>query len=239
MKQVFTLLLLFALSVASAQAVMNRNEVDCNGQQMAIHQILGSGKALIISSQGLDCSICVSKASGWGNWASANKGSVAVWGAMTYTYSNNTPSCGSLNSWMSTHGWNDIFTFVDSAEYYFQSGTPRYLVYDPADSSLIYQGGNENQARNFALGASQINLGQAQFKLEDLDFFINRGQLNFRNVPPGRTLIEIYNLAGKKEKSFQLSESHKVLNISDLPKGIYLVRMSGIKSALTRKIVIS
>lgn len=231
----FTVLVAFSLNAQ----VMNRNEISCTGQMASIHNVLGSGKALIITSQGLDCSICASKASGWGSWASSNKAQVSIWGAMTYTYNSNTPSCSSIANWISNHGWNDIFTFIDSSEYYFEAGTPRYLVYDPADSSLIYSGGNENQARTVALNASQINLSSQQFQLNDVDFVQLRGALNFRNVPIGNTRVEVYNLTGKKEKSFILNSNHKVLSISDLPKGIYLVRMSNTNSALTRKIVIS
>lgn len=238
MKVIYSLLFALSFGILSAQ-VMDRLEEDCNGVQRSIHTQLASGKSLIVTSQGFDCSICVSKASSWGNWASSNQAQVEVWGAMTLTYSNAIPTCSNLNNWVNTHNWANIFTFIDSNEYYFQSGTPRYLVYDPADSSLVYQGGNENQARSQALALSQINLGQAQFQLQDLQFFLRDGALNFRNVPPGKTRVDLYNLTGKKEKSFLLRPDNKVLNINDLPKGIYLMRLSDVKSAVTRKIVIS
>lgn len=235
----FYLIIFCLLGLYSSAQISDRSEQNCSGQQQTLHAVLGSGKALIISSQGIDCSICASKAPGWGNWAKLNKTQVAVWGAMTYTYSSNIPSCNSISNWVANYGWTDVFTFIDSAEYYFQSGTPRYLVYDPKDSTLIYSGASESQARSTALAASQVNLTNQKFGLEDLDYIQSRGQLNFRNVPEGNTRIEVYNLAGKKEKSFQLRKDHKVFNISDLPKGIYLLRMSNANSAFTRKIVIT
>jgi len=63
--------------------------------------------------------------------------------------------------------------------------------------------------------------------------------LEFRNVPAGNTMVEIYNLAGKKERVFTVRKDHTEFILSDLPKGIYLMRMSNEASAVTRKIVIS
>lgn len=238
MKKFYTLLFSSLFIAASAQ-VSDRVETDCQSNSESIYNVLGSGKALIVASKGLDCSICVSRAGGWGNWATNNKSQVEVWGAMTYTYSNNIPTCGSMNAWVSTHGWSDIFTFADSNEYYFSAGTPRYLVYDPSDSTLIYQGGSHSQARTLALNASMVNLNVAQNELEKLSIYQSRDILNFEGIPAGKTDLEIYNLAGKREKTFELSADNNVLNISDLPKGIYLIRLSNSSSALTRKIVIS
>ena len=229
-------ILVFSLSL-SAQ-VSNYAVRDCMGNSNSIYQALGTGKALIVTSNGFDCSICVSKAGSWGNWATANKASVNVWGAMTLTYSNAIPTCSQALNWVNSHGWSDIYTFIDSSEYFFEAGTPRYLVYSPVDSSLIYTGGSESQARNAASNAA-ASVTIKENSLETMQYFYQNGLLSFRKVPAGNTLVEIYNLAGKKERTFTLRKDRRDYPLSDLPKGIYLMRMTNEQSAITRKIVVS
>ena len=219
---------------------MNRTVEDCNNNGNSIYDVLASGKALIVASKGFDCSICVNRAPAWGAWATNNQQQVAVWGAMTNTYSSSIPSCNMLNNWVSTHGWSDIYTFIDSSQYFFATGTPRYLVYSPVDSSLIYQGSNDAQARNLALNASQTGLSLRQNRsLEGINFFINKGSLHFSGVPAENILVEIYNLTGQKEKVQKVSKDNAVLPLNDLAKGIYLMRLSSKGQAITRKIVLS
>lgn len=236
-----TLTLVFSISLFFLQAqVMDRSVQDCNSNANSIYNVLGSGKALIVASKGFDCSICVSRAPAWGTWASSNAQAVEVWGAMTNTYSANIPSCSALNNWVNTHGWSAIYTFIDSSQYFFASGTPRYLVYSPVDSSLIYQGSNDAQARTLALNASQTVLSLRQNKsLEGINFFINKGTLHFSGVPSENILVEIYNLTGQKEKVRTVSKDNAVLPLNDLAKGIYLMRLSSKGQAITRKIVLS
>ncbi len=237
MKQIY--LFLFAIASLSLNAqVADRMVEDCNTNQSSIYQVLASGKPLIVASKGFDCSICVNQAPGWGTWASNNP-QVQVWGAMTNTYSSNIPTCNQVSSWVSSYNWSNIYTFIDSSEYFFEFGTPRYLVYDPADSSLAYVGGSASTARSTALGLVTNNVSLKENTFEDIQFYYKNGTLNFMKVPEGNTLIEIYNLTGKKERVFTLRRDHKSFPLSDLPKGIYLMRLSNSKSATTRKIVIS
>jgi hypothetical protein len=213
---------------------------DCSNNTNAIYTELATGKSLIVASEGFDCSICRSKASAWGSWATNNTQQVSVWGAMTNTYSSNTPNCTMLGNWVSSYNWSDIYTFIDSSQYFFAFGTPRYTVYSPLDSSLIYQGSNEGQARTLALNASQSNLSLRQNRsLEGINFYINKGTLHFSAVPSENILVEIYNLTGQKEKVQKVSKDNAVLPLNDLEKGIYLMRLSSKGQAITRKIVLS
>jgi hypothetical protein len=238
MKKFLTVLLSLSLLILQGQ-VMDRTVEDCNNNSNSIFNILASGKALIIASKGFDCSICVNRAPGWGTWATANKQQVEVWGAMTNTYSSAIPSCNMVNTWISTHGWADIYTFIDSSQYFFATGTPRYLVYSPVDSSLIYQGGSDSQARTLASNASQTGLSLSHNSiLESISFFINKRSVHFSSMPAENVLVEIYNLTGQKEKRENLSKDNAVLPLNDLAKGIYLMRLSSKGQAITRKIVL-
>lgn len=238
MKHFYVLLLSLSVLSLSAQ-VMDHNVEDCNSNQNSIHQALANGKPLIVLSKGFDCGICISRAPGWGNWASANT-QVQVWGAMTNTYNNSIPSCTQVNNWVSNYGWSDIYTFVDSSKHFFEFGTPRYIVYDPSDSSEAYVGGSQSQARSTALSlVSNNNISIEENELDELQVFYNNGTLYFNNIPEGNTRVELYNLAGKKERVFTLRLDQSELPVRDLPKGIYLMRLSNNRSAVTRKIVLS
>lgn len=234
----YYLIFSFFLYLGSQAQVADYTVTSCQGSQQSIHQVLGTGKALIVASEGFDCSICASKAPGWGSWATANSSKVAVWGAMTLTYSNNIPTCAQLSNWVSNYNWSAIYTFIDSNEYFFEAGTPRFMVYSPVDSSLVYTGASESQARAAALSASNA-VSLQENTLENLQFYYANGVLQFKKVPSGNTMVEIYNLTGKKERVFTLRKDRKEYVLSDLPKGIYLMRLSNQSSAITRKIVIS
>jgi hypothetical protein len=236
MKHLYLFIFICSFFTLPAQ-VADYSVTDCSGNSQSIYQVLGTGKALIVASKGFDCSICVSRAGGWGTWAGSNP-NVQVWGAMTLTYSSSTPTCSQLNNWVNNHSWSSIYTFIDSNEFFFSAGTPRYIVYSPVDSTIIYTGGSESQARSAALNASN-SISLPENSLESLQFYYANGSLHFRKVPSGNTLVEIYNLTGKKERVLTLRKDRKDFSISDLPKGIYLMRLSNQSAAVTRKIVIS
>ncbi|MGB0978688.1 MAG: T9SS type A sorting domain-containing protein [Croceimicrobium sp.] len=236
MKKLYPLLLAFVGFGLNAQ-VANHMVEDCNNNQNSIYQVLSTGTPLIVASKGFDCSICVSRAPGWGNWASNNP-QVAVWGAMTNTYNSNIPPCSQLATWVSNHGWSDIYSFIDSSKHFFEFGTPRYIVYDPSDSTIAYEGGNQSTARSTALGLVSNNISLKENALESLYFYYQDGNLNFENVPEGNTALELYNLAGKKERSLNLGDGRKSFMMSGLPSGIYLMRLQNSSAVISRKIVL-
>lgn len=243
MKKLYSALFILAFSLLGlvhAQPVADFTAIDCQSNSKSLHQVLGTGKAVIVASKGFDCGICRGRAAGWGSWASQNKASVEVWGAMTNTYSNNIPSCNSLNTWVSDYAWQDVFSFIDSNEYFFESGTPRYLVFSPADSTRIYLGGSESAARNAALGASL--LGQREFErspLQRIHFYYSAQRLYFESVPREAVKVQLFNLAGSKERLFRLEGQDRSFDLSGLPRGIYLLRFESQSGMISRKLVIS
>lgn len=155
----FIFLLLFSLTLVS-QEPLDKTIYDCNSNSKTIQNTLGTGKALIIAHEGVDCSICQSKAPALQTWANNNQVKVEVWAAMTYKYDPNTFSnaCQATNNWVSTYNWTDIFAFPDSNRAWVQNATPTYYVYSPADSSIIYQGTSESTAQSTAISASTVGL---------------------------------------------------------------------------------
>ncbi|WP_417611442.1 T9SS type A sorting domain-containing protein [Owenweeksia hongkongensis] len=225
MKKIYTLFISIITFAASAQ-VMDVSVADCNNNASSIHAVLGTGKVLVVASDGLDCSICKSKAPGLQSWAAQNKTKIQVWGAMTFTYSNSTPTCTGVDSWVNSYGWTDIYTFVDANRHWFMSGTPRYTVYSALDSSLAYQGFDENAALNTALqiaGNTTVGIDEVSQK----DFYVSQspGAVRLHNLPKGANTIQLVNLTGQVVKSINnVSEDGSyTLLTSNMNAGIYLV----------------
>ena len=151
MRKTYILILTFiSISLVQAQVVQDQSYTDCSGVTRSIYGVLSQGRPLVIASNGLDCSICMSHAPAWETFANQNS-QIEVWGAMTFTYSSSTPNCQQVSNWNANYGWNTIWTFIDSSRTWLKVGTPRYYVIDPSDSTVVYEGGNANQARSVAI----------------------------------------------------------------------------------------
>ncbi|RLD50038.1 MAG: hypothetical protein DRI94_09720 [Bacteroidetes bacterium] len=64
------------------------------------------------------------------------------------------------------------------------------------------------------------------------DFFIDFTSFNFKNIQS-----ELYNSEGKRIKSFTLKEANSLINISDIPSGIYFLKIRTNNNLFIRKIV--
>lgn len=225
MKRLYTLLFSFLVLSISAQ-VMDVQVKDCGNMPSSIHTVLATGKVLLVASEGLDCSICKNKAPGLQAWAAQNSSKIQVWGAMTYTYSNNVPSCAAVSNWVSSYGWNDVFAFIDTNKFWFQSGTPRFTVYDPADSTIAYQGFDENAAKSKALELSSGNTVGIKENTQS-EFYVSQSpnSVALHNLPKGFIDIQLTSLTGKVVRNLKYNVDSDIaqLGTSDLNAGVYLV----------------
>lgn len=216
------------LHSAKAQIPLNFTATDCNGNSKNIHQVLGTtGKAIIIMSKGTDCSICQSSAPGWQSWAAQNTNDVEVWGAITYRYSimNFNPPCTATLNWKSNYNWNDIFTFPDLNRDFVEIAMPRYYVYSPKDSTIVYSGPNSNTARNMALQESIVGIRENGL-LSDLNYFCNASNLWIKQIPESINQIELYDIKGHQIGKFNSIGEQQQINFSGLKGGIYLIAFS-------------
>lgn len=225
MKKLYTLLFSFFVLSVSAQ-VANVSVSDCYNNMTSIYGVLATGKVLVVASDGLDCSICKSKAPALQNWAAQNKTKIQVWGAMTYTYSNNNATCSGINAWVGNYGWSDIFAFADVNRHWFMSGTPRYTVYSPLDSTLAYQGFDESLALSTALQiAGNTTVGLSEISQKPFYVSQSSGAVQLHNLPKGMNEIKVISLTGRVVKSTTITnmDGNSVINSSDLNAGVYLV----------------
>ncbi len=206
--------------------VPNRTVTDCSNNSRDIHSVLASGNVLLVASKGFDCSICKSKASSLQSWAAQNKNAVEVWGAMTFTYSGNTPACSDVSAWVSAYGWNDIFSFIDASKYWYKSGTPRYIVYNPADSTIAYEGANDVLAQNTALGLA-TSIGDKEVAKREFSISAGSGFVTLSNLPHSTTRVQVISLIGQVMKTATISAPGDVEQVSleNYTPGIYLVNI--------------
>jgi hypothetical protein len=210
-------------TIATAQPPANATVYDCNSNSKNIYQTLGTGKSIIIASKGFDCSICMNSAPTVQSWAAQNKTKVEVWGAMTYTYRTTLPDCSNIASWKNTYNWNDVFMFIDSAEAWFQNGTPKYITYSAIDSSILYQGSNFTTARNFALGSSTVGIPTIQ-GIEQSNIYSYDGILYLSNLPESVQQLSIYDLTGKLISSSPIINTTSQFGLSQR-KSVLIIRL--------------
>lgn len=220
MKHAILLIIILGISGLSAQTY-----TDCNNQTESKAQWINAGTPLLVASKAFDCSICVSRAPSMGNWA-ANNQNVRVWGAMTYTYDpGGTPSCSEVANWVSNHGWQGVFTFVDANRDFFQSGTPRYYVYEPISGMEVYNGFNFNQAAQVAL--SYVNTVSIDEE-EQASWSVSRTRngLLIHNLRTNAD-YRILDITGKVVQSGSLSGGGQgeKLTIDQLHSGLYLLQI--------------
>lgn len=243
MKQlILTLFTVLAIG-AFGQKIADATYTDCNGNTEGVYATLVSGKVLVIASKGFDCGICKSHAVNYENFISQNSATIAGWGAMVNLYSQSTPTCANMTSWRNAYGWNNIFSFLDLNDDYFMSGTPRYYVVNPADSTIVYSGGNFNTMQQTALQyASSISI-EEQGYFFDLKVFKQNESIAVQtslNLEEN-TKIELYNIAGQIEKVWNKIEQGQSGYQLDLNKtlnsGVYLLRISSNGQVVTKKLV--
>ncbi len=224
MKKLY-LALLFGASVALSAQVADKSVTDCNSTTKSIYTALATGKPLVVASKGFDCSICQGAASPLQNWASQNPG-VQVWGAMTFNYSGNTPTCSNVSSWVGQYNWNNIFTFIDDTRHWYKFGTPRYYVYDPSDSTIAYEGANQSTALSTAEGLA-ATVGQPEVTQKPFSVSASNGSVSLFNLPQGYTTVQVVSLTGNVVKTVNFSSPGDVEKVAleNFSVGIYLVNV--------------
>ncbi|MEQ8909665.1 MAG: T9SS type A sorting domain-containing protein [Vicingaceae bacterium] len=224
MKQLaFIFSILFSI-VLQAQP-LDTTVTDCNNNSKSIQAVLSTGKAILIAHKGVDCSICVAAAPALQTFAAQNSAKVEVWGAMTYKYSPNVFSnpCDTTTNWKINYGWTDIFTFPDNNRAWFSSGTPRYYVYSPRDSSIVYSGSNQTQASNRAIAESTVGLN-INNRPDPVEIYGFDGSIYLRNLPKNVNAVRLIDLQGRVlEEVRGINQGN--LSIKELKNGIYIIQL--------------
>jgi len=239
-KSLLVLSVIFGLAL-QAQVIPNASYTDCNNNTHDIYSEIATGKVLVIALDGLDCAICKSHAANYQSFINQNT-NIAGWGAMIWLYASGTPNCTDVGSWVNTYGWTDIFTFIDSNEFWLKSSAPRYVVVNPADSNVVYDGGNFSMMKQVAAQyASTVGISENSLTNNFTVFQkeLEIGVISSVQLKDGATAT-LYNLIGQEELSWSEieSESNFTLPVNKvLTDGIYLLRIKSGAEVVTKKII--
>ncbi|MCD2259915.1 endonuclease [Psychroserpens luteolus] len=85
----------------------------------------------------------------------------------------------------------------------------------------------------------QNSLSVEEFETVDvIKMYPNPANGNEVNIDSNQDLaVEVYDILGKKVKIGQITSNQKKLNISELSKGVYLVKLNSSKGSITKKLI--
>ena len=215
------------LTSALAAQVNNYVETDCVGQSQTLWDAIADGRALVISPQPMDHAGCGTIAENFDNFTQAFEDKVTGWAAMSLQAGSAT--CFDIDTFVEPFEYNNVFFFLDSAEFWRNEFEADWIVIDPADTSVAYAGENMEDAFHIAhtLGPDfpPVSTGKNRF-IADLNIgpnpFVDR--LTIRTQGSETATVRIVNLMGETVYLWRgnLIQNHELV-VPTLPNGTYVV----------------
>jgi hypothetical protein len=224
---------------AFAQAVPDASFTDCNGNTRSVYAAIGSGKVLLVANAGINCSICMSHAQSVASVANNNPTTIEVWGSMT-TKTGGAVTCNAISSWVTTYGWGNVFSFNDANKYWFVSGTPRYTVINPVDSTVAYAGSNWNTAKQTAENLANSSIGIDENATLAMVYLVDDVLRISAQTTLSNAEISLYSLTGQRIQVWQVAQLTGSVNLplpSALRAGLYVVRIRAAGKEFTAKVI--
>lgn len=233
MKKIYNLLAVVLLAAVPAigQQVENFTETSCEEESRTLHDVLDSGKAVLVASTGFDCGICMNHAQDMVEIADGYEGSLEVWAGKVNIYNPDEPTCENIDGWRTTFEWDNIFMFLDQDEHWFIGGTPVYYVIDPENKEVFYQGSSMPQVKAAlqAVIGFGLSIDEATFTEENVQFSMlnNQVYLDVDAKQAQQANFELYDINGRLlfQENIDLTTGENRFSMTiqkELSKGIYL-----------------
>lgn len=231
MKKIYNLLVLAVFAIAPAMAqVENITETSCDAESRTLYDVLDSGKAVLVASDGFDCGICMNHAQDVVEIADAYEGKLEVWAGMVNIYSMEETTCENIDGWRTTFEWDNIFMFLDQDENWFLGGTPVYYLIHPDTKEIYYQGSSMPQVKAAVAAVIGYGLSVDETSIEEaFNFSIANNQihLNATTNLAQEAAFALYDINGRLlfQENISLNKGQNTVsvNISErLSSGIYL-----------------
>lgn len=236
-KIILSTLASFSMIAAIAQAVPNATFTDCNSNTRSVYQALATGKVLLVANAGTNCSICMGHASQVGDLATNYMSTIEVWGSMT-TKTGGMTDCNTVNNWVSTYGWDDVFAFLDNNKYWFNTATPGFTVINPSDSTIAYQGSNWNTARSAAIAIASTFDVKEENVITGVSVGPNEIFVEVSNAVSGTFVM--YDVTGKMVDKWQVQSNGLTIKLplNKTPvSGIYILQIKIGDADVVKKIM--
>ncbi len=223
MKNLLLLLSACCIYIATnAQVVVDRDQWTCNSVHENLYTQLNAGKTVVIAMQGLDCPGCNQNATYLDTFASNNKSKLRVWSALQLMAGSG-GTCTGVQSWQQTHGYNDIFTFLDSSNYWMSTYSAEWLVIDPADKSIKYKGFDRNMAFTEARKIFDPTSVSSLNTMPLVNIYPNPAN-NILNIELQQdALVAIYTIDGRNICTVHYPKGSNTMSIGHLANGMYLL----------------
>ena len=224
-------LLLFAVAAVvysnTYAQIPDKDQWTCAGTHENLHTQLNAGKTVIIAMQGLDCTGCIGNATHVDTLATNNKGKIRIWSALQLKAGSG-GTCAQVGLWEKTHGYNDVFTFLDSSNYWMKTYPgAEWLVIDPFDKKIKYQGLSRliafAEAQRIAGGTTSV--GEVAVA-KHIAVYPNPAQNHITiELLDDAAAISLHTIDGRTVLTQQYTKGQHNINIAHLPNGVYVLEM--------------
>lgn len=224
-------------SATFAQVIPDKDQWTCNGVHENLYAQLNAGKTVVIAMQGLDCTGCIGNAPYVDTFATNNKADVRVWSALQLMAGSG-GTCTQVDTWMQTHGYADVFAFLDSSNYWITNNPgAEWLVIDPADKMIKYKGYDRNQA---FVEARKIFDPVSVKEVEStavIKLYPNPAHDVISVQIQDNAMLHIYSADGRLVLSKSILTGYNDVDISQLSSGVYAVNILTEKQLMQTTIV--
>ncbi len=218
--------------------VADRDQWTCQGVHENLYDQLNAGKTVVIAMQGLDCSGCNGNAPHLDSFATNNKSKVRVWSALQLMAGSG-GTCAGVATWIQTHGYGDVFTFLDSTNYWMTNNPgAEWLVIDPMDKKIKYKGYDRNQAFVEARKIFDPTSVSNVLLAAHVSIFPNPAtdHVTIELKQKGAS-VRLYTIDGRALCSYDFAQGKHDVEVGHLPNGIYILDIVTDKGRLQSKIV--
>ena len=216
----------FICSSSMAQ-VADKDQWTCSGMHENLYDQLNAGKTVVIAMQGLDCPGCIGNAPYIDSFATNNKAKVRVWSALQLMAGSG-GTCADVASWEQTQGYKDVFTFLDSTNYWIKNNPgAEFLVISPSDKKVKWKGFDRNtafaEARKIFDPTSVSNINVASV----ISIFPNPAQdvVNIE-LKKQAASVNLYSIDGRVVHAQQYAVGKHTIDIATMPSGVYVMVIS-------------
>lgn len=254
---IFALISLNGHSFAQFNA-MDFQMPDCNGNDVHLFSDLDAGQAVVLFFYMPSCSTCIPPAANIQAMAEKiNSTCPGMVKGYVYSYQNST-SCTYTASWVTSNNLEFYVPMgVNGAEQvanYGGFGMPTVVLLGGTNHDVLWLTDNFVTAdtttmRDLILGMACVaGLEDNQIQLDNLEIFPNPANdiisINFSTENNTLVSIEVIDIVGKliiQEPSETVvnGKVEKTINVNDLPKGNYLIKINANDIITTRKIAIT
>ena len=238
MKKILLLSLpLFIYGAVSAQVIPDKDQWTCQGVHENLYSQLNAGKVVVVAMQGIDCTGCIGNAPYVDSFATNNKAKVRVWSALQLMAGSG-GTCTQVDNWIQTNGYNDVFAFLDSSNYWITNNPgAEWLVIDPADKQIKYKGYDRDkafvEARKIFDPVSVNELPRKQ----NISLYPNPTSDAITFSLNADANIKVMTVSGKEVVNINERKGSVSVDVHNLPAGTYfltVINHDGIKAGQAR-----